>query len=224
MKKRIFPVVFAVLFLFECSGPAHKLMPEYKKADYKTSMLGVILVKRNLEVGSEDAPGDLMGARDQRQLFYSQFGSEFPAAMKDCAKFAGIEFANGGEEGLVNKDDNADPTIQGAASVSLPPGKAHFKAEYGFLLIIDYMNVRRIQNTGNPMLGSEGTFSGLTTGSDQIVALANFVLWDNKKGTIAAYGYIDEKMPVVNNATGESVKELIKNMACSVTRGLPFGK
>jgi hypothetical protein len=108
---------------------------------------------------------------------------------------------------------------------SLPSRRGFISDTLNYLLILDFLSIKHERKANLGVSGgSDGNFAGFSGGSENMTHTATFVLWDNIKGTIAAYGNIREKAAVFDTVTKEYWVNMLKSMARSVTNGMPFGK
>jgi hypothetical protein len=120
--------------------------------------------------------------------------------------------------------DGLSASGSGGGAVAVPSSRNYVDAKYRYLLIVDFCTVSRDQNTGVPMLGNEGNFTGLGAGLDFAGFSAMFVVWDNAKASIAAYGAVEEKIPTGGEYSRTTLIDLMKEAAGSIARGMPYGK
>jgi hypothetical protein len=226
VKKRLLFLVFGVsLFVSNCAGPGHQLMPGYKKIDVKNAVLGVILVKKDIVIGDPEELARMLGGGDATQLWYNFFGDAFPKIFKARSGFKEVEFLQGADENMRRTQDGpADLGGGGNGTMTLPAGRHYVNPKYQYLLILELYTVQRNRNTGVPMLGSEGAFMGLSGGSDNAAQSATFIMWDNAQATIVAYGNVKEKIATGGEMTRQTLLELMNSVAASISRGMPYRK
>ncbi|MBN1128925.1 MAG: hypothetical protein JXA71_08065 [Chitinispirillaceae bacterium] len=212
--------VAAALFL-RCAGPAHQIMPGYAKVDISDDTLGVILVKRNLVLAPHDEIARILGGGDAVQLYYDFFGSEFPELLGTRSGFKKIEFLRGADDNMRSRADGPGDLGSGGA-LSLPAGRNFVDRKYRYLLILDVCSFQRERYAGAAVIGAEGGFTGLGGGLDNAKQSLSFVMWDNARATIAAYGIVKEKIPTGGDLTKQTLLDLMKNLAVSINRGMPY--
>ena len=220
-RDRVF--LLLIFFLIGCASTANRVMPGYGRINVARSTLGIILIKKNIQIlNAEDVARD-MGKGGPEDAYYDFFGVEFPAAMKECSKFAKVYFVPDGDEMLLQ---NAGAAIDNSAMrAALPSRKWCISDSLNYLLIIDYLSISHERKTNTPVGGgSDGNFAGFFSGSESLTHSADFVVWDNKEGTIAAYGSIRERAGIYDGVTKPVWAEILKNMARSVTDGMPYGR
>ncbi|MBN2036836.1 MAG: hypothetical protein JW768_08855 [Chitinispirillaceae bacterium] len=213
----------AALLVAGCAVPAHRLMPGYEKMDVREAACGVILVGKNVSIPDQQLVAGVLGGGDAVQRYYYFFGDTFPELMARRSGFRSVTFLPGADQNMRNRADGLAEMDEGGGL--LVPAQRHYvDAGLAYLLIVDYCSVKREGNTGVPMLGSEGDFTGFTTGLDFAKQSATFVLWDNRTATIAAYGRIEEKIPTGGDITTTTLVELLRQTAASISRGMPYRK
>jgi hypothetical protein len=213
--------VFTFLIFAGCASTSNRVMSGYKRMKFEDSTLGVVLIRKNIQVlNAEDVARDL-GRGVSEDAYYVFFADAFPAAMKARSKFAKIYFVRHGDEMLGNSGNQVDY----GARTALPSRKGCVSDSLQYLLIVDYLTVAHERKTNMPVGGgSDGSFAGFFSGSESLTHAAEFVLWDNKAGTIAAYGSIRERISIYDPLTREVWDDMVQKMARSVTRGMPYRK
>lgn len=214
-------LIAMVGLLTSCFGPAHKLMPGYGKAEFANRRLGIILIKDNIRIGNEDDVRLVLGNGDAAEVFYGLFSAEFPRDIKAASRFTSACFCSGADNVIVSARSR-NPEAFSDVSVVLPKGKRFISDTIDYFMVIDQLNLTRQQNSGSPVQGSEGMFQGITGGMDNLACSASFAVWDNRAGTVAAYGQIREKVPVAGNLTKETFCELLKSVARALCSGMPY--
>ena len=215
-----------VLFIAGCAFTANRVMPGYGRMSVSTSRLGVILIKRNIQVlNADDAARDL-GKGGPETAFYDFFGAEFPAAMKECSKFPAVTFAAYADDELQPSQENDAVTLDNGGMRSAVPSRRGFISDsLAYLCIIDYLSIGHERNRNTPVGGgSDGNFTGFFSGAESLTASANFVMWDNRKGTVAAYGTISERVRIFDAMTNAVWVDLLKKMARAVADGMPYAR
>jgi hypothetical protein len=194
-------------------------MPGYKRAMYDHSTLGIVLVRKNIQVlNPEDVARDLARGASE-DAYYNFFSAGFPAALKTCTKFAKVYFVRNGDEMLGPSAAAADFSTRTA----LPSRKGCISDSLQYLLIIDYLTVGH-EHSKNMTVGggSDGNFGGFFSGSESLTHSADFVLWDNREGTIAAYGSVSERTSLYDPLVREIWDDMLKKMARAVVSGMPY--
>jgi hypothetical protein len=211
---------FAILFF--CAGPAHQIMPGYMKMETRDDTLGIILVKKNMVVADPEELSGVLGGGDAVRVYYYFFGREFPGIFSARSGFKNVVFLTDADDNLRGKGDG--PGDLGGGSMSLPSGRYFVDRKYRYLLIFDLCSFQRDKHDGVSMIGAEGGFTGLTGGLDYVRQSMSFVMWDNTKATITAYGNIKEKIPTGGSLTKQTLLDLMTNIAISVNKGMPYRK
>ena len=132
--------------------------------------------------------------------------------MGKCSKFKSVCFLPGADDILTQRAGaKSDNSILRAAL----PTQRHFISDtLDYLLIIDYLTMSHMRKTSTPVAGgSDGNFNGFFSGAEALTHSADFVLWDNKAGTIAAYGSIAESVPVYDTIVKSAWRDMIKQVA-----------
>jgi hypothetical protein len=222
---RILIVLAAVsgFFLARCAAPSLTLMPGYAKPDFKNAGLGIILVRKNCSIGDPDEFASIFGGGDATTLFYSCFGDSFPTLIRDRTRFGEVAFLAGADESMRSGSGGLESS-GGGGEIASPPKRNFVDSRYKFLLIVDRCSIRYDRNNGNPMLGTEGNFTGIGAGLDLAKMSAMFMLWDNAKATMVAYGSVDETLAAGGVFTKATLGELMRLAAESAAQGMPFGK
>jgi hypothetical protein len=211
--------VLSLLFLIGCASTSNRVMSGYKRVKFENSTLGVILIRKNIQVlNAEDVARDL-GRGVSEDAYYSFFGAAFPAAMKARSKFAKVYFVQHGDEML----GNSGAAVDYGARTALPSRKECVSDSLQYLLIIDYLTVAHERKTNMPVGGgSDGSFEGFFSGSESLTHSAEFVLWDNREGAIATYGTVRERIRIYDPLTKAVWDEILKKMAHAVVGGMPY--
>ncbi|MGA2507401.1 MAG: hypothetical protein ABSF80_08005 [Chitinispirillaceae bacterium] len=221
------PVLLASLLLIAgCASTANRVMPGYGRMNVSTSRLGVILIKKNIQVlNADDAARDL-GKGGPETAFYDFFGAEFPEAMKRSSKFQTVSFAAYADDELLqSQEHDAVPFDNGGLRSAIPSRRGFISDSLPYLCIIDYLSIGHERNMNTPVGGgSDGNFTGFFSGAESLTATANFVMWDNRKGTVAAYGTIGERMRIFDAMTKAVWVDLLKKMARAVADGMPYAR
>jgi hypothetical protein len=212
--------VIIALFTVRCAGPALSLMPGYSKTEFRDADLGIILIKKNITIGNPEELAAVFGRGDALGLYCTFFGDSFPAIIQQRTRFRQVEFLKGTDENMRRSVGG----LSGGAAVTVPSRRNYVDAKYQYLLIVDYCTINRDQNTGVPTLGTEGNFTGFGAGLDYAKFSAMFVVWDNAKASIAAYGAVKEQIATGGDYSTATLVELLKLAAASITRGMPFRK
>jgi hypothetical protein len=223
---RIFllPGAIAALLAAYCSGPALSIMPGYSKPDFRDAACGVILVKKNITISNPEELSAVFGSGDALGQYCFFFGDHFPAILKERTRFRQVEFLKGADECMRRNVRGLNSSGSAGAAVTVPSNRNYVDAKYRYLLIVDFCTVSRDQNTGVPMLGNEGNFTGFGAGLDFAKFSAMFVVWDNAKASIAAYGTVEEKIATGGEYTKATLAELLRLAAASMARGMPYKK
>jgi hypothetical protein len=220
MNAKHFVILLIAFLLSGCAFTSNTVMAGYRKMSAKNSVLGVILVKRNMQVaGPEETGREGLGGGDQTQAYYNLFGTEIGAVMKTHSRFRQVVFVSGADEMGLRQGD-----VALGATVALPHRSKFLSDTIHYLMIIDFLNIRRDQMTGGNMLGNEGITTGFSPGLDHLAYTASFALWDNAAGSIAAYGNISDKVAVAGPVTRDRWVETVRSIARAVTAGMPYGK
>jgi hypothetical protein len=218
-------IVKGVLFfsLIGCAGTANRVMPGYGRMKVANAVLGVILVKKNIQILNADDVGRTLGTGRPAEAYYDFFGAEFPALMKERSKFRQVYFLSGADEALLQGGGAA---ADNSALRAVLPSRRHFISDsLHYLLIIDYLTVGHERNTTTPVGGgSDGGFAGFFSGAESLTHTADFVVWDNREGTIAAYGNIRERVGIYDAMTKALWLDLLKKTAGAVADGMPYGR
>jgi hypothetical protein len=217
-KKCLIPA-FSIFLIAGCASTANRIMPGYGRMDVSSSALGVVLIRKSIQIlNPQDVARDL-GRGHPEDAYYGFFGAGFPAAMKACSQFAGVHFIPDGDEMF----GRADGAVDYGTRVTLPSRRRCISDSLQYLLIIDYMTVGHERKTTMPVGGgSDGNFAGFFSGSESLTHTADFVLWDNSAGTVAAYGSISARIRIYDPLTKEVWLEILKKTARSVVHGMPF--
>jgi len=210
------------LIALQCAGPALSLMPGYSRTDFKDADLGVLFIKKNVTIGNPEELSAVLGGADALGLYCTCFGDSFPAILKSRTRFRQVEFLKGADENMRQRVEGLGVSGSGGGAVTVPSGRNFADAKYRYLLIVDFCTISREQNTGAPMLGNEGNFTGLGVGLDFAIFSAMFVVWDNAKASIAAYGAIEEKIATGGEYTKTTLVDLMRAAAGSIARGMPY--
>jgi len=216
---KINPVfALSLLFLTGCASTANRVMHGYGRMNVSGSALGVVLIRKNIQVlNAEDVARDL-GRGACEDAYYGFFGAEFPARLKACSGFTRVYFVNDGDEMLGNSGTAAD-----GLRAALPSRKGCISDSLQYLLIVDYLTLGHERKANMTVGGgSDGDFGGFFSGSESLTHSADFVLWDNKEGTIAAYGNIRERTKLYDAVTKAVWIDMLEKMARSVTDGMPY--
>jgi hypothetical protein len=212
--------VFALSFFFltGCASTANRVMHGYGRMNVSGSVLGVVLIRKNIQVLNADDVARDLGRGACEDAYYAFFGAEFPARLKACSGFAKIYFVNDGDAMLGNTGIAVD-----GLRAALPSRKGCISDSLQYLLIVDYLTLgherKATMTVGG---GSDGDFGGFFSGFESLTHSADFVLWDNKEGTIAAYGSISERKKLYDAMTKETWRNMLENMARSVVHGMPY--
>jgi hypothetical protein len=209
----------ACFFLVGCATTANRVMPGYDRMNVSGSTLGVVLVRKNIQVlNAQDVAQDI-GSGVPEDAYYAFFGAEFPAEMKACSKFAEVYFVRHGDEMF----GNSGAAVDFGVHATLPSRKGCISDTLDYLLIIDYLTTGHERNTSMRVGGgSDGNFGGFFSGSESLTHSADFVLWDNREGTIAVYGGIRERTRLYDQLTREVWVAMLQKMAYAVTRRMPY--
>ena len=208
----------------QCAGPALSLMPGYSKRDFRDATLGVILVKKDITIGNPEELSSVLGGGDALGLYCACFGDSFPLILQARTRFRQVEFLKGADENMRHSAEGLNASGGGSGAVAVPSRRNYVDAKYRYLLIVDYCTVSREQNNGVPMLGNEANFIGFGAGLDFARFSAMFVVWDNAKASIAAYGKVEEKIATGGEYTKATLVELMRAAASSIARGMPYKK
>jgi hypothetical protein len=221
---RIFLLSGAIIGLItaQCAGPALSLMPGYSRTDFRDAPLGVILVKKNITIGNPEELSAVFGGGDALGLYCACFGDSFPPILQALTRFRQVEFLKGADENMRQSVKGLNTSGGGAGAVSVPSHRNYVDAKYRYLLIVDFCTISRDQNTGVPVLGNEANFTGFGAGLDFAKLSAMFVVWDNAKASIAAYGKVEEKIATGGEYSRTTLIELMKAAASSIARGMPY--
>ena len=198
-------------------------MPGYEKMNVRDASCGVILVSRNISITDQQLVVGILGSGEAVQLYYYFFGDTFPELMAQQSGFKSVVFLPGADQNMRSRAGGLADMNEGGGLL-IPAQRNYADATLAYLLIVDHCAIKREGNTGVPMLGSEGDFTGFTSGLDFAKQSATFVLWDNARATIAAYGTIDEKIPTGGDFTRKTLVELMRQTAASINRGMPYRK
>jgi hypothetical protein len=142
-----------VFLIAGCASTSNRVMPGYGRMDAANSPLGVILMKRNLQVLNADDVARDLGKGGPEGAFYDFFGAEFPAAMKESSRFRAVYFARDADEMMLR--DGAAPLDNGNIRASLPSRKRFFSDSLHYLLIVDFLSVNHERKTNTPVKASE---------------------------------------------------------------------
>lgn len=195
-------------------------MHGYGRMDVSGSVLGVVLIRKNIKVLNIDDVARHLGKGAPEDAYYDFFGAGFPGRLKERSRFANVCFIRDGDEMLGNSGAQAD-----GMRAALPSRRACISDSLRYLLIIDYLTVGH-ERKANMRVGggSDGGFGGFFSGSESLTHSANFVLWDNSKGTVAAYGSVRERIKLYDPLTGATWTDMLGRMAASVTARMPYRK
>ena len=218
------PGAVIALCAARCSGPALSIMPGYSKTDFRDAVCGVILIKKNMTINNPVELSAVFGGGDALGHYCSLFGDSFPAILKERTRFRQVEFLKGTDENMRRNAARLNASGSGGAAVTVPSRRNYVDAKYRYLLIVDFCTVSRDRNTGVPMLGNEGNFTGFGAGLDFAKFSAMFVVWDNAKASIVAYGTVKEQTATGGEYTKTTLVELLRLAAASIARGMPFKK
>jgi hypothetical protein len=196
-------------------------MPGYDRMNVGSSALGVVLMRKNIQIlNPEDVARDL-GRGHPEDAYYGFFGAGFPAAMKACSRFSRVYFVPDGDEMF----GRADGAVDYGTRVTLPSRRRCISDSLQYLCIIDYLTVGHERKKNMPVGGgSDGNFAGFFSGSESLTLSADFVIWDNSVGTVAAYGSIRERIGIYDPLTKAVWVEILKRAARDVVKGMPFRK
>lgn len=209
-------------FIAGCASTSNRVMPGYNRMNSANSPLGVILIKKNIQVLNADDVARDLGKGGPEGAFYGFFCAEFPAAMKECSRFPAVYFAPYADELLHSQETDAAP---GNIRAAVPERRGFISDSLPYLLIIDFLNISHERNRNTPVGGgSDGNFAGFFSGAESLTGSANFVMWDNKHGTVAAYGSISEHVRIIDTMTKAVWVELLKKMACAAADGMPYAR
>jgi hypothetical protein len=194
-------------------------MPGYDRMNVSGSVLGVVLMRKNIQILNPEDVARNLGRGHPEDAYYGFFGAGFPSALKACSGFSKVYFMPAGDEMF----GRADGAVNYGTRVTLPSRRRCISDSLQYLLIIDYLTVGHERNKNMPVGGgSDGNFGGFFSGSESLTHTADFVLWDNSEGTVAAYGSIRERIGIYDPLTKEVWLEMLKKTARSVVDGMPF--
>jgi hypothetical protein len=221
LRKKHLILAFSIFLIAGCASTANRVMPGYGRMNVSSSALGVVLIRKNIQIlNPQDVARDL-GRGHPEDAYYGFFGAGFPAAIKACSRFARVSFVPDGDE-MFGRSDGA---VDYGTRVALPSRRRCISDSLQYLLIIDYLTVGHERKTNMPVGGgSDGNFAGFFSGSESLTHTADFVLWDNRAGTVAAYGSIRERIRIYDPLTKEVWLEMLKKTARSVVDGMPYRK
>ena len=223
MSKKLLLIALYCFLFAGCAGTGFRVMAGYHHMKIGNSALGILLIKKNLQISDpDDIQRVLGGGGSAEDMYYNFFSTEFPAKIKKHSKFNRVYFARGADESVL-QGDSQTYDYQQDASIVIPPRRGFVSDSLGYLLIIDMLSIRLDQRQTAQTAGAETSFTGLG-GADNLVHSASFVLWDNAAGTIAAYGNLKEKIPLYDPMSKNTWIEMLDNLAASINQGMPYGK
>jgi hypothetical protein len=222
--KPVVVICASVFFLtVSCAGTANRVMPGYSRMDVSAATCGVILMKNTLQILNADDIMRELGNGMPEEVYYNFFGSEFPAAMKKYSHFPHVYFLPGADQRILQSAGSA-PNNSGERA-SLPSRRGFISDSLNYLFIMDNLSIKHEQKSNLGISGgSDGNFAGFSGGSENMTHSATFVLWDNKEGTIAAYGNIQETVAVFDTVKKMLLEDMLNDMAHSAVKGMPYGR
>jgi hypothetical protein len=223
LRRRYGIVLLSLFICIGCAGTANRVMTGYARMKVANSNLGVVLIKKNIQIfNPEDVARDL-GNNGPEEAYYNFFATEFPAEMGACSRFRSVCFVAGADDMLTQRE--MSKLDDGTVRAALPMQRDFVSDSLHYLLIIDFLTISHMRKTNTSVSGgSDGNFAGFFSGSECLTHSANFVVWDNKAATIAAYGNIGEKVSVFDTMTKTIWTDMLKNIAHAVCAGMPYRK
>jgi hypothetical protein len=223
MAKKLLWFALCWCLFSSCASSGFRVMAGYKRMNIGTGALGILLIKKNMQISDpEDVRQFLGGFGSPEDNYYDFFAMEFPAKMKAHTKFKRVYFARGADESAL-RGDSQTYDYQQDASMVVPPRRGFISDSLSYLLIIDMLSASVDRRQTAQIAGAETSFTGLG-GADHLVQTASFVLWDNKAGALAAYGTLKEKIALYDPMTRNTWVETLEKLAASINRGMPYGK
>jgi hypothetical protein len=223
MSKRLLGIVLLCSVFGGCAGSGFRVMAGYNHLKIGNGALGVLLIKKNMQISDPDDVQQYLGGQGSPEdRYYDFFAAEFPAKMKASSKFKRVYFARGADESAL-RGDNQTYDYERDASMVVPPRRNFVSDTLAYLLLIDMLNTRLDQRQTAQAAGAETSFA-VFGGADHLVHSASFVLWDNNAGAIVAYGTLKEKIPLYDPMSKETWIEMLENLAGAINHGMPYGK
>jgi hypothetical protein len=214
--------LFLIIILIGCAATKKvKLMPEYENVNFESDRLGVLLIKKNLNIQNVDDLFNDLGGGDPKEIYINFFGEFFPEKMKKRSKFHNVIFVKEfNQESLIPISETLNKKESIGITIPDENNKIGFISDtLDYLLLLDYVNIFRKQTSGGP----PGLLTAYGSG-DNLMFTSVFVIWDNIKGKMVSYGKITESWAVFMDMTKVTWEKLLYKVASPIVNNKPYGK
>jgi hypothetical protein len=219
---RVFVLGFSALLLF-CTLPKIMVRPDYRTMNAGQASLGIVVISQNIRIKNpndvvlylgEKKLGDFYGSifsslsenPGAASTFCSYFADKFPAIVWKWTEFRSVSFAAAASRDSLTIVQQALPN--GKPVPLLLPDRQHYISDtLNYLLIIEQMETDRVTAASTDLLICKGVFS----------------LWDNERGTLAAWGGFQNQVDAVSRFTRQTWAELLGEVGRSICARQPWG-
>lgn len=217
--------VLAAVLVSSCVPDLRFVTPEYEGKPIPRATLSVARIGApRLRIANlDDVADDLGGASEA--TFRQFFENEMMAELSRLGTFRTVWFDTM-TASTVLKPATLKMNEKTALTMDLPnPGEALImdSAQADFSLIIGFLDVSRFGgSSGTMMMGAGGQMMMSGGESAALEFHTDYVVWDNRKGAVVAYGRLEQRTPFFMAMTTSTWSQAVTNLARAILTKSPF--